>query len=61
VCYLLSVSHAYNSEALTEHTLAFIKKNASEVMKTKGWANLLKKPDLVNLVVKELAGLMLKY
>jgi hypothetical protein len=60
VCNLLYYSHAYNSEALTERTLAFIKQNASEVMKTKVWASLLEQPDLVNLVVKELAGLMLK-
>jgi hypothetical protein len=59
VCELLAVADLHAAEPLKIQSLAFIKANTAAVMATEGWAELVKSPALVNMVVGALSAALL--
>jgi hypothetical protein len=49
-CELLAWAHLHSAAQLKAHALVFIKGNAASVMKSEGWAELIKNAQLVNYV-----------
>jgi hypothetical protein len=53
VSEVLAAAELYDAGPLKAHALAFIARHSVAVMKTDGWANLVRNAGLVNLVVRE--------
>jgi hypothetical protein len=56
VSELLAVADLHGADQLKAHAAAFVKENAAAVVKTEGWAELVKNPALVNYVICTMAS-----
>jgi hypothetical protein len=56
VCEMLALAHLHDVQKLKARAVSFIKKHADAVVKTEGWRELYKKPELVQFVICKMSG-----